>query len=168
MIWYPKFYKHIVIVLSFQIPLVLTDWYKYRHYLSTTSLIASLIRDFDFNNFYCFFNFHCYFFALIVSFSFFLLIRLKKFPLGIPSDQKQVYSLWKEYSSPWREGTLNCKLRWYPKIYNHVILFVGPKKLCALIEMWLNGYNFSTISLIYILFIIIWDIYQFIFHCLIS
>ena len=33
------------------------------------------------------------------------------------------------YLYSWREGTLDCKLHWYPKFYNPVILFVGLKAL---------------------------------------
>ena len=31
------------------------------------------------------------------------------------------------------EETLDCKLHWYPKCYNHIILFVGSKTLVTLV-----------------------------------
>ena len=33
-----------------------------------------------------------------------------------------------------REGTLDCKLYWYPKFYNHVTILIGSKTLGTLIE----------------------------------
>ncbi len=38
-----------------------------------------------------------------------------------------------------KEGTLDCKLHWYPKFYNHTYLLVGLKTLGTFI--WSNVVN---------------------------
>ena len=40
-----------------------------------------------------------------------------------------------------REGTLNCKLHWYPRFHSHIILFVGSKAYCTFIRLLLVGLN---------------------------
>ena len=59
-----------------------------------------------------------------------------------------------------REGKLVCKLYWYPKFYNHVILFV-KKILDTFIEFWfvgsINNFNLPKVNHINI----IWDVYKF-------
>ena len=47
------------------------------------------------------------------------------------------------------KGTLDCKFLWYPKFYNHVVLFFHQKTLGTIIKFWLVSSDFQTIILFY-------------------
>ena len=72
-----------------------------------------------------------------------------------------------------RKGTMVCLLHSSPKFYNNVFLFVGLSTFGTFIEFWLVGslsseskrFNYLLLSIEGgILWIIIWDVHQFIGH----
>ena len=42
--------------------------------------------------------------------------------------------------TPGREGTLNCKLYWYPKFYKNALSFGRIKPLGAYVKSWFNNF----------------------------
>ncbi len=49
-----------------------------------------------------------------------------------------------------RERTFDCKLYWYPKLYEHVLLFFGLKSIGTFLKFWLVGsyYQYPNFSII--------------------
>ena len=86
------------------------------------------------------------------------------------------YKYWKTFRLPSKNyGALDLRFQWYPKFYNHVIIFVGTKSYLILIEFWLVGSN-QVVSELFdqyflstegVIFIIIGYILRFIVNCLI-
>ena len=49
---------------------------------------------------------------------------------------------------PGMEGTLDCKLHWYPKFYKLVILLFSLKTLATYFQLWLDGWLYVYLSII--------------------
>ena len=62
---------------------------------------------------------------------------------------------------------MNCKLHWYPKFYNSVILFVGFLLWVLDSLVFILSISNFNLQIRLILFCFIGNVYQFIVHCLI-
>ena len=73
----------------------------------------------------------------------------------LQSEKKGSEILW---SLSGREGTLDSRLHWYPKFYNHIILLVGSKTLDTFNDFSLFDLRLVVSNLL-ILFIISGNVY---------